>query len=71
MPLCLGTAAPLTDIELQTVRLVARGMSNKEIGRQRWVTEDTVKTQLRSVLKKLGARSRAHAVAQAIRAGLI
>ena len=42
-----------------------------EIGRDLFVSEDTVKTHARRLFRKLGARDRAHAVASAFRAGLV
>jgi DNA-binding NarL/FixJ family response regulator len=47
------------------------GKSNAEIGRDLYVSEDTVKTHARRLFRKLGARDRAHAVASAFRAGLV
>ena len=42
---------------------MADGKSNAEIGRELFVSEDTVKTHARRLFRKLGARDRAHAVA--------
>ena len=50
---------------------MADGKSNAEIGRELFVSEDTVKTHARRLFRKLGARDRAHAVAAAFRAGLV
>ena len=61
----------LTDRELQVLRGMADGKSNAEIGRELFVSEDTVKTHARRLFRKLGARDRAHAVASAFRAGLV
>ncbi len=44
---------------------MADGKSNAEIGRELFVSEDTVKTHARRLFRKLGARDRAHAVASA------
>ena len=46
---------------------MAEGKSNAEIGRELFVSEDTVKTHARRLFRKLGARDRAHAVAAAFR----
>jgi DNA-binding NarL/FixJ family response regulator len=72
----LGAEAPrrrveLTERELQVLRGMADGKSNAEIGRELFVSEDTVKTHARRLFRKLGARDRAHAVAAAFRAGLV
>ncbi|MGH3655612.1 MAG: response regulator transcription factor [Micromonosporaceae bacterium] len=61
----------LTERELQVLRGMSEGWSNAEIGRQLYVSEDTVKTHARRLFRKLGARDRAHAVAAAFRAGLV
>lgn len=74
-----GFAAPgtatrrlmLTERELQVLRGMADGKSNAEIGRELFVSEDTVKTHARRLFRKLGARDRAHAVAAGFRAGLV
>nr|WP_173158520.1 response regulator transcription factor [Phytohabitans suffuscus] len=61
----------LTERELQVLRGMADGKSNAEIGRELFVSEDTVKTHARRLFRKLGARDRAHAVAAGFRAGLV
>ena len=61
----------LTERELQVLRGMSEGKSNAEIGRELFVSEDTVKTHARRLFRKLGARDRAHAVAAAFRAGLV
>ncbi|GAA1735537.1 DNA-binding response regulator [Luedemannella helvata] len=71
-----GNAGPqrrlaLTERELQVLRRMADGKSNAEIGRELYVSEDTVKTHARRLFRKLGARDRAHAVAAAFRAGMV
>ena len=61
----------LTERELQVLRGMADGKSNAEIGKDLFVSEDTVKTHARRLFRKLAARDRAHAVAAAFRAGLV
>ncbi len=61
----------LTERELQVLRGMADGKSNAEIGRDLYVSEDTVKTHARRLFRKLSARDRAHAVAAGFRAGLV
>jgi DNA-binding NarL/FixJ family response regulator len=53
------------------LRLVADGLTNKEIARQLIVSENTVKTHLTSLFNKLGVNSRARAVAVAASGGLL
>jgi DNA-binding NarL/FixJ family response regulator len=67
-----GSRRPLlTERELQVLCGMADGKSNAEIGRELYVSEDTVKTHARRLFRKLGARDRAHAVAAGFRAGLV
>jgi DNA-binding NarL/FixJ family response regulator len=61
----------LSDRELEVLRLMAKGMSNKEIGRALWIGEATVKTHVSHVLHKLKTPDRTQAVLTAIRAGLV
>lgn len=63
--------AQLTEREAQVLRAMADGKSNAEIGRELYLSEDTVKTHARRIFRKLGARDRAHAVAAGFRAGLV
>ena len=66
-----GRPPALTERELQVLRGMADGKSNAEIGRELFVSEDTVKTHARRLFRKLGARDRAHAVASGFRTGLV
>lgn len=61
----------LTERELQVLRGMADGRSNAEIGRELYVSEDTVKTHARRLFRKLGARDRAHAVSVGFRIGAL
>ncbi|MCJ7702051.1 MAG: response regulator transcription factor [Anaerolineales bacterium] len=61
----------LTDRELDVLRLVAQGLSNKEIGAALSISPLTVKSHLRSILDKLHLRGRVEAAAWAIRHGLL
>ena len=75
----VATAAPgavaqggaLTARELEVLRLVARGLSNKEIAADLRITTHTVKYHLAAVLEKLGVRSRTEAVSLGVRTGLV
>ena len=62
---------PLTERELEVLQGMSNGRSNQEIGRQLFLSEDTVKTHARRLYSKLGAQDRAHAVALGLRQGLI
>jgi LuxR family transcriptional regulator, maltose regulon positive regulatory protein len=56
---------PLSDRELEVLRLVARGRSNAEIARELVVEVATVKTHLNNLYRKLDVHSRTQAVARA------
>jgi DNA-binding NarL/FixJ family response regulator len=61
----------LTPREIDVLRLVAKGNSNKRIAAQLSLTEETVKSHIRSILSKLQANDRTHAVAIAAKRGII
>lgn len=61
----------LTERETQVIRGAANGLGNADIGRQLYLGEDTVKTHMRIAFQKLGATSRAHAVALALQQGVL
>jgi len=63
--------AALTARELDVLRLVARGLGNKEIAADLRITTHTVKYHLAAVLEKLGVRSRTEAVSLGVRKGLV
>jgi NarL family two-component system response regulator LiaR len=65
-------AAPndLTERELEVVRLIARGQSNREIAQALWISEKTVKTHVSHVLTKLGLKDRTQLAIHAIKSGL-
>lgn len=57
--------------ELEVLELVARGLSNRLVGRALFITEATVKFHLRNIMDKLGVRRRAAVVGVALREGLV
>jgi DNA-binding NarL/FixJ family response regulator len=62
---------PLTPREDEVLRLLVEGLSNKEIGTQLHLTEGTVKNYVSSIIAKLQANDRTHAVVTALRHGLV
>jgi NarL family two-component system response regulator LiaR len=62
--------AGLTERELEVLRLIARGMSNKQIARELVVSEKTVKTHVSNILAKLHLADRTQAALYAVREGL-
>jgi len=63
--------ANLTDRETEVLRLIAQGRSNAEIAAELFLGVETVKTHVRNVLAKLGARDRVQAVIAAYESGFI
>ncbi|MBV9877435.1 MAG: response regulator transcription factor [Verrucomicrobia bacterium] len=63
--------AELTERELEVLRQICEGKSNKEIGAKLFITEGTVKTHVKSIFYKLDVISRSEAVSTAIRRGLV
>lgn len=61
----------LTDRELEVLRLVARGLNNREIARELFISENTVKNHVRNILEKLQLHSRMEAVMYAVREKLL
>ena len=61
----------LTSREIDVLRLIAAGNANKEIAAQLSIGEDTVKGHVTSILAKLGANDRTHAVTIGLKRGII
>lgn len=66
-----GPLASLSPRELDILRGIARGASNKEIAREHGIAETTVKIHVQHVLRKLEVSSRVHAAVMAIELGLL
>ena len=64
-------APRLTDRELEVLKLVAQGMSNREIAEDLYISENTVKNHVRNILEKLHLHSRMEAVLYAMRERII
>ena len=60
-----GREVNLTERESELLALLPTGMTNRELGDHLYISENTIKTQLRSLFAKLGIRNRAQAVALA------
>ena len=61
----------LTERELVILRLIANGTTTKEIGKQLFLSEATVKREVRHILEKFGVRNRSEAVAEAYKRKLV
>ena len=67
----VGRAAGLTEREFTIMKAVARGLSNQAIGKELWVTEQTVKFHLTNIYRKLGVANRTEAARWAFAKGLL
>jgi DNA-binding CsgD family transcriptional regulator/N-acetylneuraminic acid mutarotase len=61
----------LSERELEILRLVATGVSNKEIAQKLFISTNTVKVHLRNIFAKIGAASRTEAALYAVRMGIV
>ena len=61
----------LTDREMEIIRLIVKGRSNKEISSALFISEDTVKYHLKTLFNKLGVQDRTEAAINAIRHGIV
>lgn len=67
----LAGRGPLSDRQVQVLTLVADGRTDAEISRRLGISTATGRKHVGNILQRLGARSRAHAVAVALREGFI
>jgi DNA-binding NarL/FixJ family response regulator len=65
------TGLRLTERELEVLRLVAKGLNNRVIARELYISENTVKNHVRNILEKLHLHSRMEAVVYAVREKLL
>ncbi|MGH2724473.1 MAG: response regulator [Actinomycetota bacterium] len=61
----------LTDRELEVLKLVAQGLNNRDIAKQLFISENTVKNHIRNILEKLQLHSRMEAVIYAVRQNIL
>ena len=66
-----ATDDALTPAEISVLRLIAAGNANKQIADQLSITEETVKSRVKSILSKLGANDRTHAATIGVKRGII
>ena len=64
-------APRLTDRELEVLKLVAQGLNNRDIAKELFICENTVKNHVRNILEKLQLHSRMEAVVYAVREKLL
>ena len=61
----------LTEREMEVLRLVAKGRNNRDIAKELFISENTVKNHIRNILEKLHLHSRMQAVVYAVREKLL
>jgi DNA-binding NarL/FixJ family response regulator len=66
-----GAHQPLSQREHEVLRLIADGLENQAIANVLFVSVETVRTHVKSILRKLASRDRTHAVAVAFRSGVL
>jgi two-component system response regulator len=66
-----GLLDKLTEKEMEVIRLLAQGMSNREMAKELFVTESTIKQRFVKVMEKMGVRDRIQILVEAIQHGLV
>jgi DNA-binding CsgD family transcriptional regulator len=66
-----SSSGTLSERECEVLEQIARGHSIEDISAELFLSPHTVRTHIKNILRKMGARTRAHAVAMAISEGLI
>ena len=66
-----GAQLGLTQRESEVLTELVKGLDNKAIGHALYISEDTVKSHVKAILRKLGVKDRSQAVALALRQGLV
>ncbi len=67
----LPRSSELTEREREVLVCIAKGLSNQELAHQLFIADNTVKTHVKRILTKLGARDRAQAIVIAYESGLM
>lgn len=67
----IGRSTGLTERELEITKAVARGLSNKAIGKELWITEQTVKFHLGNIFRKLSVTNRTEVARWALSKGIV
>lgn len=70
-PSAVPESSPLTQAEVRTLRLLAGGLRTHQVAERERISIQTVKWRLKVICRKLEANNRSHAVALAIRRGLL
>lgn len=66
-----GSDYGLSDREMEVLQLLSEGKTNKQIAKDLWISEQTVKTHVAHIFEKLGTSDRTETVAMALRSGLV
>lgn len=65
------TYGSLSSREMEVLRLLVQGLTNKEIGKKLFITRDTVKTHIRHIMEKLAVSDRTEAAVKAVRSNMV